>query len=582
MRRVDGIVVRRALQVLAVLLVAALAWFIHQAVTASVALNRASSYVVVLERQIAAGDVGSAQKSLTELQRLTERARTSSDGPLWSVASWVPILGKNAGALTTIASVLDEIADEAAPPIAAAAEQVNTDTFTPRDGKVDIATMAEIAPTLAKADEVFLRSRERLAEVDPQELMGRLRRPVGDLKLKIDRAQQVSHAASVTAQLAPQMLGADGKRSYLLLFQTNAEIRSLGGIPGSWAVIEADGGRVEMTKQGASADVRAFEREVVKLTDDELSVYSSQLGSDIRNTTFTPDFPRAAEIARELFDRRQDIRVDGVISVDPVALAHLLAGTGPVTVDGLELNAANAVALLLNQSYAVASAADQDAFFQRAARRVFDAVKDGQGQAQGVLHGLVRGASENRIMVWSADEAEQQEILDTGVSGRLVGDGGEVPHIGVYLNDATGTKLQYYLDFTTGVRATRCDDGVQTISTITTVGSSAPANAADLPVTLTGLSPWVKRGSMQITLRFYAPFGGEVTRVAVDGEEQTLYVAEHHGRPVQFISLVLAPGDRYQISTTMVTGPGQTADGVFTTTPGIAPVPNDVRIRSAC
>lgn len=42
------------------------------------------------------------------------------------------------------------------------------------------------------------------------------------------------------------MLGADGERSYLLLIQDNAEIRATGGIPGAFAELRTDGGRLEL------------------------------------------------------------------------------------------------------------------------------------------------------------------------------------------------------------------------------------------------------------------------------------------------------------------------------------------------
>ncbi|TFB67457.1 DUF4012 domain-containing protein [Cryobacterium sp. Hz9] len=41
-------------------------------------------------------------------------------------------------------------------------------------------------------------------------------------------------------QLLPAMLGADGQRSYLLLFQNNPEVRATGGLPGAFAEISTE------------------------------------------------------------------------------------------------------------------------------------------------------------------------------------------------------------------------------------------------------------------------------------------------------------------------------------------------------
>jgi hypothetical protein len=43
-----------------------------------------------------------------------------------------------------------------------------------------------------------------------------------------------------------------------------------------------------------------------------------------------------------MWEKRQGTRIDGVASVDPVALSHVLHGTGPVRVPGGRLTSGNA------------------------------------------------------------------------------------------------------------------------------------------------------------------------------------------------------------------------------------------------
>ena len=50
------------------------------------------------------------------------------------------------------------------------------------------------------------------------------------------------------------MLGADGTRSYLVVFQNSAEWRSLGGVVGAVAQIDADDGRLALGAQASSTD----------------------------------------------------------------------------------------------------------------------------------------------------------------------------------------------------------------------------------------------------------------------------------------------------------------------------------------
>ena len=72
--------------------------------------------------------------------------------------------------------------------------------------------------------------------------------------------------------------------------------------------------------------------------------------------------------------------VDGVLSIDPGALALVLGATGPVTLPtGQALTAGNAERLLLNTVYLqIADPRAQDAFFAATASSVFDAMLRGR------------------------------------------------------------------------------------------------------------------------------------------------------------------------------------------------------------
>ena len=65
--------------------------------------------------------------------------------------------------------------------------------------------------------------------------------------------------------------------------------------------------------------------------------------------------------------------MDGVVSLDPVVLAGILSVTGAVTVDGIEVNADNAVDVLLSETYLrfPADQAPADAFFAATSATVF-------------------------------------------------------------------------------------------------------------------------------------------------------------------------------------------------------------------
>lgn len=561
--------------------VVVLAW---QGVRAAILLSRASDQSQLLLAQVAQGDADGARQTSAVLTDAAGRAHASTDGPLWAVFSHVPIVGDDVDAVRVVAREVDRVAVEAVPTIVDVTAQVGLDAFSPRDGRVDIANLEAVAPRLAGPREALERAARGVGEIEPQKVVGRLQAPVRRLQGSLTSAASAARIADTAATLLPDMLGGSERRRYLLLIQNNAEIRSLGGIPGSFAVIEADRGKVRMRAQGSAIDVPPNGRPRLTVPDDQLGAVPVTAATDLRNTTSVPDFPEAAAFASSLVAEELDTRFDGVVSVDPVTLGYLLQGLGPVTLeDGTRLTAENAVDELLNGVYRryATDLLGQDAVFEDAARRIFDAFVDGQGATQPVLEALVQASVDNRVLVWSADESEQRRIRSTGVAGALA-QTRDRAHVGVYVDDSLGSKLQYYLDTSSTLRSVRCvDERAQVLSLRTTLTSTVPDTA--LPISITGLElPGLRPGDQRLSVRVVAPAGGVLERVRLGDTERTPSGGRIGDRRVTVVPVTLRPGESVDLEVQLRTGEGQTSDAVLTTTPGIEAGANDLRVRSAC
>jgi hypothetical protein len=384
----------------------------------------------------------------------------------------------------------------------------------------------------------------------------------------------------------PGMLGADGSRSYLLVVQNNAEVRSTGGLAGAYAVIKAKNGKITLSEQGTGSDFGYFDKPVVKLTTNEKGLYTTLMASFWSDANFTPDFPRTGQIMRAMYEKKYDKTVDGVISVDPVALSYILRATGPVKLaDGARLTSKNAVDVLLNKVYLELpdDNSAQDAFFAEAAARVFDAVASGKGDPQSVLKQMSKATDENRLLVWSHDPGEQRLLAGTRIAGGLTSDSGPTPHVGVYLNDATATKLEYYLQHKTTMHSEACTTGqVQTLDATTVLTSTAPKGGKGLPASILGPSSGARKGTMSVNVRIYAPYGGAIDEVSVDDELQTVLSSVHHRRKVTIVPVRIRPGHTVTIRTILLSGKHQPGDPVLSVTPTVSKTLNDLSIASAC
>ena len=561
----------------AVLAVLAALIFTWQAVTAVRALNAARTSAVGLTNAIAAGNVQRAQAELRDFDDATTRAHHRTDGPLWWLGARVPILGRNLDAVSTIAAQSDVIADEALPAIVRVADQVQADTFRPRNGRVDLEAVAKLLPVLANTDRVMARADDEISGIRPDRLLGPLRVPAAAFAEQTHGAATAAAAAHDAGRLLPTMLAAKGPtRHYLLMILNNAEVRSIGGMPGSFAVLEARRGKVEMREQGSNA---ALERELRVSIKPELKAgFSRNAGYDLRDVAIIPDFPRVSSIASRLAASYWDTEFDGVIAVDPIALGYVLSAVGDLDIgDGLAINQTNAAQTLLNGIYLkypdlATQGKFQDAAFENAARRIFDVLTGGQGNSVQALRALVRGVQENRILLWSAHRSEQERIHSTGISGSMTDRRQpDRPQVGLFLNDMSQAKLDFYLRSETRVEATKCYDGDTQDLVMTTTLSSDVKQGAPLPTSIVGLGIRIPIGVIGLSVRVMAPPGGEIRSIEVDGKPAAIGRNAYQGRQMGRITQRLQPGENTVIITKFRSARGTPGDPILRATPSAHP-----------
>ena len=165
---------------------------------------------------------------------------------------------------------------------------------------------------------------------------------VSPLKAKLDsevrklvRAEHDATTALLATRAVPDILGADGPRRYLILFENPAESRASGGVVGDFAEVTAVDGKLSLVKVGSVGELDTSGNPAGKHLigpEDYLARYSQFEPEDYwENVPMSPDFPSVGEVAANLYPECGGARVNGVISLDPVAMADFLAATGPIT-----------------------------------------------------------------------------------------------------------------------------------------------------------------------------------------------------------------------------------------------------------
>ncbi|MBD7917219.1 DUF4012 domain-containing protein [Cellulomonas sp. Sa3CUA2] len=555
---------------LAFVLGGSVAWLGWSAMEARDALFAARAEVGQLQEQARLGRIDEARTTLEDVQRHASLARERTSGPLWAVAGALPWAGPNVQAVRAVAGAVDELATHALPPLVEATALVDPAALQPVGGRIDVQPLADVAPQIAGADTAITASLQRIEDVDTTGLIDAVADPVTQLRGQLADVAADTATASRAAALLPAMLGVDGPRTYLVLVQNNAEPRATGGIAGAVLLLRATDGHLEVLEQRRGGELAGLPEPVVALSDAEKDLFGPLLGTDMRDVNFTPDFPRSGRIAKGVWESQVGGVIDGVLSVDPGALALVLDATGPVPLpDGSQLTGDNVVPMLLNQVYLeLEDPAEQDAFFALTAAAVFGAVAGGQGDATGVVDALAEAARRGRLMVWSADEDEQARLSGTVLSGELQGRRGNEAVVGLYLNDGTQAKLGYYLQADASVEVTEClPDGSQRVRVEATFIYEPPADVLDLPPYLLGLDGIVPLGEFRTNVLLYVPANGKLDAVRVNTEAASLHAQVHDGLSVGALTWDFTPGATYRLEADITTGPGQDGAVLLRTSP---------------
>lgn len=488
------------------------------------------------------GRTADARVAAVDVGRATDDARRRLHRPWWAVAARLPGIGEE----VRTARALTDAAAQISPTLPVLVDATGTAAGVIDAGRVDVTTLATLREPLAEADSGFAAAADIVGDIETDTLDG----PVGERLAR--SVEQIRSAATIiasgrqAADVLPTMLS--GTHRYLLVFDNNAEIRTSGGLPGSWALLTAVDGRVRLTTQGSSGAIPIAPTPVIDLTRSERRLFTDLPATDFRDTSFVPDAVRAARLQAALWQTgpgRVDgtpIRLDGVLRLDTVGLSYLLEGTGPLTVREFRLTPQNAVELLLSRVYADYGARS-DAIYREATRAVFDAITTRPRSLVALVDGFARARAEDRFSAVGLTPAVQSALAEAGGAGTLSPTAAGAPAAFVTLDDGTAAKMSYYLRRETEAEV-GCPGGVPTLTGFTRLSQTiGAATARRLPVYVNGGGFYgVTAGHQQVVVRLYGPPGSTLTEIDIDGRDVTdqLTTTTYRGRPAAIVPVEIS------------------------------------------
>lgn len=575
-RRVRRIKRRRRIRRLLIVVLAILlgllglaGWFGISAWQAKQEADAALTAASGIQESISAGDMDALDEQITELTDHVHGAYAQTSSTIWTMASHIPYIGVDVTAVRTAVTAMENICVQAMPGLQDALRAVNG--IQVENGTIDIGGLSDAADGLAKADTAMTSAMRQLNGIQTPHL-DKLADAVEQVQDRLEPMQDMVHNAAVFASVTPAMLDSDGgaPRTYLILSQTNSELRPGGGLPGSWGTMTIANGTVSI--QEFAPPPNAFESPVVTLTSDERALFTEKIARDPRDVNFTPDFPRTGEIAQTMWQQATQQTLDGVIAIDPVFLQRMLAVSGPVTVsNGVTLDGTNAAQYLLNQVYIDVPEAEQNDYFSDVADTVFTHIMQHANNPRGFLEAVASSISDGHLKLWSAHPEEQEQLLTTPIAGALKTTAA-TPEVGVYFSDISQSKMDWYLRREVSVEYDKVgrSGGNQYTVRIRLTNMLTAEEAASLPRYIVG--PFLDdltAGQVRTAAFVYAPAGGRLVDWTMSDSGGFDGVTMHNGLTLGLKTVTLSPGESYEIVCHVQSAPGVDAQLTLVQTPQV-------------
>lgn len=324
-----------------------------------------------------------------------------------------------------------------------------------------------------------------------------------------------------TMETFPALLGFEGEKTYLILFQNNYELRPTGGFIGSYGLVSVHKGRIG---EVAIHDVYDADGQLKQkiVPPFALSRYLGASNWYLRDSNYYLDYPTSAATAANFLKMETGEEVDGVIAIDVVMLSNLLEATGPLYIADYQETLTEENFFLITQTHAEKDffpGSTQKKDFLKAVRQTLESkLRSGtEVSYTALLSVLTRAVSEKHLLFAFADPTIQSIFNANKLSGSLLDtrekEQGRLLDF-LYINETNigQTKGNYYLQ--REIAQNVAIDGEGRVKEEVTVSYTN---------TSTKESPF--GGEYKSYVRVVLPESAEITTIYLDGREQEIVPA---------------------------------------------------------
>ena len=181
-----------------------------------------------------------------------------TSGPLWSVAAAVPIAGATPDAVRAVATSLDQALSGLAPAVDELSA-LTPDKVIDAKGNINLVALEDAAPDLQAAQAGLASASATIADApskaDGDLVIAQVDAAVTEMREQLAGLEDAFGTANDIASIAPELLGIDGPKRYLVGITNPNEARGTGGFLGTYVILRADEGRITVEQVGSNSDL---------------------------------------------------------------------------------------------------------------------------------------------------------------------------------------------------------------------------------------------------------------------------------------------------------------------------------------
>ena len=230
--------------------------------------------------------------------------------------------------------------------------------------------------------------------------------------------------AADLAKTLPELLGENGRKTYMVLFQNNMELRPAGGFIGSFALVSFEKGKLT----GFDVyDVYDADGQLKGHVEPPFPIkkYLGEAGWYLRDSNWDPDFTVSAQRAEWFLDKELDVNVDGVVSLDLEFVKSLVNVFGSVEIKdfGKTVNSENLYQI-------TQEAAEQDffpgsrqksSFLTALTKTLLDKITNiEKDQFAGTFAAIYKSLESRHIQLYAHDQNAENAISQFGWDGAIL------------------------------------------------------------------------------------------------------------------------------------------------------------------